>query len=609
MSVLSYNLKGRLAGAIKHWFGKSAQTGVDQAAQQKTPTQTGKSDNSSNYGLSQSTAATHAQVSNYALTLPLQTILPQLSPELQERVVAEGQNVSISIPMQTILPQLAHGSVKISFGELRALAPGVFTSASDRDHVLVQLPLSEILPRINPVFLRRRQNQKRLEVPNDIVGPFADYGKGVFISAPEPSTQTKRHPVSTTTGLHPHAIAQPSTVQKQVPQLKQSQQPQPEQKQAETRQPTLTPTPQTPPKKPTMIQRTIAQNISEQKAPKPNIVQPSLPPTTQSDEVKVRQQAEPVTNATTSKEEVLLVPLAQLCEGWPELVKQEIAISNLSRAFVALPTRFVEAGLKQARISCTWKQLRGWVRPPMPKDSVSMCDDISLELPLRIVAPLFLARTPRNRPQKKIQYDTEIPDVFYTPATAPRPDTSVLEKRVQSTLQQGPIANEFCSVETQHTETPTETDYYIWHDEKETPLQPEQVFKKGTKTPGTDFLRRFAPPNEIVARAVALEGVAGALIALPDGLLVAADVPPEFNPDTLAAFLPQMFARVSQCTKELRMGPLNNLNFTVGNVPWRIFKIGAIFFAAFGRAGVPLPTAQLAALAAELDRKPRQPEQ
>ena len=75
------------------------------------------------------------------------------------------------------------------------------------------------------------------------------------------------------------------------------------------------------------------------------------------------------------------------------------------------------------------------------------------------------------------------------------------------------------------------------------------------------------------------------------------------NADTLAAFLPQIFDRVNQCTKELRMGELNNLNFTVGNVPWKIFKVGAIYFAAFGRAGEPLPTAQLAGIAAELDRK------
>jgi hypothetical protein len=43
----------------------------------------------------------------------------------------------------------------------------------------------------------------------------------------------------------------------------------------------------------------------------------------------------------------------------------------------------------------------------------------------------------------------------------------------------------------------------------------------------------------------------------------------------------------------------------VGQVPWKIFRVNNLFFAAFGGAGEPLPTAQLAALAAELDRKPK----
>ena len=97
--------------------------------------------------------------------------------------------------------------------------------------------------------------------------------------------------------------------------------------------------------------------------------------------------------------------------------------------------------------------------------------------------------------------------------------------------------------------------------------------------------------------------MAGALIALPDGLMVASKLSPDLNGDTLAAFLPHIFGKVSQCTRELRMGDLNNLNFTVGNVPWKIFRVNAIFFAAFGQAGEPLPTGQLSALAAELDRK------
>src|SRR5581483_3252306 len=148
----------------------------------------------------------------------------------------------------------------------------------------------------------------------------------------------------------------------------------------------------------------------------------------------------------------------------------------------------------------------------------------------------------------------------------------------------------------------TDTNYYVWKENGAATEEPAPVVKKGP-SPGTSFLQRYATPNEIVSKAAALNGVGGALIALPDGLLVASKIPSEMNADTLAAFLPQIFGRVSQSTRELRMGDLNNLNFTVGLIPWKIFRVGAIYFAAFGVAGQALPTAQLAAIAAELDRK------
>jgi hypothetical protein len=147
-----------------------------------------------------------------------------------------------------------------------------------------------------------------------------------------------------------------------------------------------------------------------------------------------------------------------------------------------------------------------------------------------------------------------------------------------------------------------DSNFYIWGDEGETPRADETEYRR-IQRPATDFTSRYATPKEIVERAMALPGVMGAMVALPDGLRVASQVPAELNADTLAAFLPQIFERVSQSTKELRMGALNNFNFTVGNIPWRIFRVNAVYFAAFGNVGEALPGAQLAALAAELDRK------
>ena len=115
---------------------------------------------------------------------------------------------------------------------------------------------------------------------------------------------------------------------------------------------------------------------------------------------------------------------------------------------------------------------------------------------------------------------------------------------------------------------------------------------------------RRATPGEIVRRAMALPGVAGVIVALPDGLSVASQAPEGVDADMLAAFVPQILDRASQSVAELRMGELKSLSFTAGNVPWLIFRGSLIYFAAFGRQGEALPpSAQLEALATELDRK------
>jgi predicted regulator of Ras-like GTPase activity (Roadblock/LC7/MglB family) len=191
-----------------------------------------------------------------------------------------------------------------------------------------------------------------------------------------------------------------------------------------------------------------------------------------------------------------------------------------------------------------------------------------------------------SRLQKKIFVDDDIPNLFFG---FPKPDAT------------SPVAAAAASAPP-HKQP--DTNFYTWDDTSDQ-VRLHDGDAKHTPSPGTRFVAKYATPNEVVSRAAALDGVAGVLIALPDGLMVASRLRADLNGDTLAAFLPQIFGKVNQCTKELRMGELNNLNFTVGNVPWKIFRVNAIFFAAFGRVGESLPTAQLAALAAELDHKPK----
>jgi predicted regulator of Ras-like GTPase activity (Roadblock/LC7/MglB family) len=282
----------------------------------------------------------------------------------------------------------------------------------------------------------------------------------------------------------------------------------------------------------------------------------------------------------------LLARLDVLAEAWPEALRMEITQAGLGNSQVALPVHLVEPALKRGRVIFSWRYLRGWIQPTPP--AVSVHDGVELELPLKVLAPLFFARQKNALvAQRKVSVAAEIPNLFFgfpQPAGAPAVSEPVpFSAAVLAPAQ--PVA------------APSDTNFFTQ------PNQPQTSDTEFKAKGGTDFLTRAASPSQIVFKAMELPGVAGVIIALPDGLKVASQIPSDLNADTLAAFVPQIFARVNQCSRELRMGDLNNLSFTVGNVPWRIFRVNAVYFAAFGRAGEQLPAAPLAALAAELDRK------
>ena len=599
------------------------------------------------------------------IDVPVQSILEGLPLELQPRVrQMDVGPMTVSVPLEKVLAQLSRGVVKVSFGELRQAVPGVFSSENDRDRVMVALPLSEILGRLNPALITRRRTQQQVEVPADIANPFdPNSGANCFSyagsteepesapqplshrtvkpepHAPTPSNRGTMGPIppptlppspaprlgaapATTAPAHPFVppaapVTQPSSpvlpvtpprVTRPAPAAQQPPPAPPIKMRAAPVPPAPMPPPAAdiapgqaahaparPPAAPALrvvretppIQATPAAPVPPPAAaptvprttPPVAVPAPVRPPAAPQAPVVVQAEApvQPPAPAKPAAPPVVL-PLASLADAWPEPVRQEIVQLNLVDAQVALPATGVEQGLKQGRIVFTWKSVRAWLKPAVPA-TASPHDGTALELPLKVVAPAFLTRKKETKPQEKVAVDEDIPNLFFG---FPQPESA-------------PAVT---------TARPADTNFYVWGDSSDTVMLHESEVKRGT-TPGTKFVAKYATPNEVVSRAAGLDGVAGALIALPDGLMVANQLPPELNGDTLAAFLPQIFGKVSQCTKELRMGELNNLNFTVGNVPWKIFRVNAIFFAAFGRAGEPLPTAQLAALAAELDHKPK----
>ncbi|HZF02161.1 MAG TPA: roadblock/LC7 domain-containing protein [Methylomirabilota bacterium] len=545
-----------------------------------------------------------AQISN-EVEMPLQPILEKLPQDLRAKMtmrIEELGEASIAISMEQILPQLALGSVRITFGQLRGAAPELFRVAEEYDSLPVALPLSVLLSKLNPNLLPRNPAQKSLDVPSEIKGPFGAHAEGVsfatsMMKGPPVSTPPVRMspPPESPTKIQARMVAQPAP--------------------AFTRPVAAPATPVAPapprqevpaaPVAPPTPARPIAP------APMPPAPAPIATPVAPADSM-----APAILDSTT-----VSAPLADLSEKWPEQLRTEFRQLNLMNASVALPMNLVEPALKRGRIIFSWHNLRSWIKPA---PGVSANDGLELELPPKVVVPLFLQRH-KVRPQLRISVDRSIPNLFFgfpsaemeAPVAAPlaeapppepapmiqRPPQAapslraVLPAQPAPPVQPVPVPQPF-----QPTTQAADTNFFVPAETLQAPSVDQSVYSRPIIS-DTELKKRLASPKEIVERAMTIPGVAGAVITLPDGLKVAAQVPPELNPDTVAAFIPQIFDRVGQSTRELRMGALNNLRFTVGNVPWKIFRINAVYFAAFGRPGERLPTPELAQLAAELDRK------
>lgn len=508
------------------------------------------------------------------IAVPLASVIGLLPMDLRAKLMstpAPGQ--TIAVPVEHILQQLAFGAVKISFGELRRLAPGLFAnSGGEFDNRQINLPLQEVLARLNPAMLSRRHAQ-RVEVAEEVAGPFDGRGRGVtFTNEPLKPTEPEKipapAPVAFTpppTAIPPRAVTPALSADTEVFTFK------PRQTTPPASAPVAPPIPFPAPKPPTN-----GNGHSNGQRP-PDAALPPFKFTT------APAPSAPVPSSVPRPEpaqSVLLVSLAEISENWPTALREEIQRSAFASADVPLPGALVDAGLKRGRITLTWQQVRTLVRP---SSAASPHDALNLELPLKVIAPAFFAAQKTNGHQKKLAVAEEIPNLFFG-------------------FPQGTAATEAQPAPASADQKPADTNFFS-APEAEEPAPLRLAASATNLSPQTDFVNRHTHPQEVVARATALPGVAGAVVALADGLRVASHVPETLNADTVAAFLPQIFERVNQSTRELRMGALNNVGFTVGNVPWKIFRINSIYFAAFGKAGESLPKAQLAGLAAELDRK------
>lgn len=527
-------------------------------------------------------------------------------------------DLEISLPVAPIVAQLAQGQVRITFGELRQAAPGTLIGGPEVDSTPVLLPLELILPRVGVDRLPRRRDQKVVTVPEDVVGPFGPGGR--ILAEPAGPDRAASVPVERAGGngkAGTHSVAPahrggdgvPGAIRSHetafyrspaAPVVRSGPIPAPAAggsgsttffaRAAGVPPATMVP-PAAPVSPPAAGSGANGQGYKRGPAVASGVSSPPMSP----------HAAPSSTSGGETLPGTVQLALADVSGGWPDPVVEELARLNLQNARLVIPASILEKGLRQGRVEFPWRLIRAWIRPAVATYA-SPHDAMPLSLPLAVVAPAFLQqRKPVSHARRELTADASIPNLFGGKGDP------VVAQGPAGGMEPGPGPAPLPAAAPGHAAAPADTNFYSPLDLSDTAAtHASGAPARGSGSGGTtEWVRRSPTPREVVERAVALPGVAGALVALPDGLGVASHVPPQYNSETLAAFLPQIYAKVSQCTQELRMGALNNLSFTVGTVPWKIFRVNNIFFAAFGRAGEPMPTAQLAALAAELDRKPR----
>ena len=265
------------------------------------------------------------------------------------------------------------------------------------------------------------------------------------------------------------------------------------------------------------------------------------------------------------------LPVAALSNCWPEPVTHDIASFGLAGSRIEIPLSCIEPGLKSGKIEFSWRELCGWLNPPSKSAQVSINGEHPIALPLGLIAPLFMKARGAAQIRKRTNVHDDIPDLFSAAgqpvAQPPAPDSSPAAAQTPAAPAAPP---------------------------KKAPTNLSELFGEPDKKTWT--------PNEIVQRSTKLPNIAGTLIALQDGLLVASNMPSDMKSETIAAFVPQIFGRMNQYSKELQMGDIRAVSFTVEAGTIQVYNAGIIYFAAFGRKGVLLPLAELQLIAGELSR-------
>jgi predicted regulator of Ras-like GTPase activity (Roadblock/LC7/MglB family) len=315
----------------------------------------------------------------------------------------------------------------------------------------------------------------------------------------------------------------------------------------------------------------------------------------------------------------LAVPLSSVCNEWVQEVRIQLAEVEIEQSQILVPLEILEPAMKSGKVLFFWEEVAAWIQPPLAIPPTRKVGEMTVDLPLKVLAPLFMAHH-RSGAQQRVALDETIPDLFgggnahgsteaqivSTAAPVAPAARSVVPAQPATPPIRVPVAMPKLEMATPKLEmmpeptpvAPAPAPVAIAPAPVTTPAH-QEISLESIVGNGTGHFS----VKEIVANTAKLPGLSGALLAMNDGLLVTSQTPPNVKAETIAAFLPQMFGRMNQYTKELALGPLKELALTVEGGQWHVIKCDIIYFAVLGKHGEPLPLNTLAQVAAELSNQ------
>jgi predicted regulator of Ras-like GTPase activity (Roadblock/LC7/MglB family) len=580
--------------------------------------------------------------------LQLLAIMSKFPDDLRKLVVKmPPENAMVVLPIPAILRFLPTGSVKMSLASVMRQAPaGTFSTINPQDKRLVEVPLAEIFKRVSPAILKRRDDQRYSGLATEGFDIFGDdenpYALSPRVDENEAAQSAPEPPPSPAPVLPQPRVLQipPGMVTAPPPSAPVGRVVSPPtQPLAAKPRASVPPAPFVPPT-PVMPARPAA---PVEPAPP---VDDGQPPLVLPLKDLVSGWPEPIkTEASALNGTTVSLPSGQVGVG---LARGKVAFNwGQIRAWMnppptapteasdsielLLPLRVIApAFLKHSKGGGTRKSaavgeeipelFAGRNTPPPPPVAPT-------PIPAAFAEPETPAPAAERIPVHEEQRATpspapsnDIPNALFAPrrvksappapAPVPEPVTPIAPPEPEPGIAEEPPAAEEIPSPAPVEEAPL-VEKEIASAELPVPVSAPTLAPAIVAEPAGPGPQSLAEafnqpgkvswsPSEIVNNLAGLPQIAGSVVALQEGLVIAHRLPEPLKGEVFAAFLPQIFARINQYSNEMKLGAVDDLLINAHGLPCHLFRVGQVYFAALGKPGEPLPTATLRLCAAAL---------